>query len=152
MEIHLLIPVAGLLMLIIIRCSIKTGCYCRFGETVKPFFWEPGKVLKPKDYEKWAGLIKDLTEHLTERYGAEEVKSWYFEVWNEPNLSPGFWTGTQEDYFKLYKYSAQAIKTALSIHCQKIITRCRICHEKHYLKMPLLRHGNVRICKIKHFI
>ena len=43
MEIHLLIPVASLLMLIIIRCSIKTGCYCRFGETVKPFSWQPGK-------------------------------------------------------------------------------------------------------------
>jgi hypothetical protein len=40
----LLSPVAGLLMLFISRCSIKTGCYCRFGETVKLFFWEPGKV------------------------------------------------------------------------------------------------------------
>jgi hypothetical protein len=42
MEVHLLIPVAGLLMLIIIRCSIKTGCYCRFGETVKPFLLKKG--------------------------------------------------------------------------------------------------------------
>jgi len=41
----LLSPVAGLLVLFISRCSIKTGCYRRFGETVKPFFWEPGKVL-----------------------------------------------------------------------------------------------------------
>ena len=41
----LLSQVAGLLMLFISRCSIKTGCYCGFGETVKPFFWEPGKVL-----------------------------------------------------------------------------------------------------------
>jgi len=41
----LLSPVAGLFMLFINRCLIKTGCYCRFGEAVKPFFWEPGKVL-----------------------------------------------------------------------------------------------------------
>jgi xylan 1,4-beta-xylosidase len=74
-------------------------------------FWWRGNVTPPKNYEKWAGLIKNLTEHFTERYGAEEVKTWYFEVWNEPNLTPGFWTGTQEEYFKLYKYTAQAVKS-----------------------------------------
>ncbi|WP_207515271.1 GH39 family glycosyl hydrolase [Longitalea luteola] len=77
-------------------------------------FWWRGNVTPPKDYEKWAGLVRALTQHFTERYGAEEVKTWYFEVWNEPNLSPGFWAGTQEDYFKLYKYTAQAIKNVNS--------------------------------------
>ncbi|MDP4270646.1 MAG: glycoside hydrolase [Bacteroidota bacterium] len=74
-------------------------------------FWWKGNVTPPKDYKKWEELIRALTQHFTERYGAEEVKTWYFEVWNEPNLSPGFWSGTQEEYFKLYKYSAQAIKS-----------------------------------------
>ena len=74
-------------------------------------FWWKGNVTPPKDYEKWAALIKNITQHFTERYGADEVKTWYFEVWNEPNLSPGFWTGTQQDYFKLYKYTAQAVKS-----------------------------------------
>jgi xylan 1,4-beta-xylosidase len=74
-------------------------------------FWWRGNVTPPKDYDKWAALIRALTQHFTERYGAEEVKTWYFEVWNEPNLSPGFWAGTQQDYFKLYKYTAQAIKS-----------------------------------------
>ncbi len=74
-------------------------------------FWWRGNVTPPKDYDKWAGLIGNLVQHFTERYGADEVKTWYFEVWNEPNLSPGFWTGTQQDYFKLYKYAAQAVKS-----------------------------------------
>lgn len=74
-------------------------------------FWWRGNVTPPKDYDKWADLIRALTQHFTERYGADEVKTWYFEVWNEPNLSPGFWTGTQQDYFKLYKYTAQAVKS-----------------------------------------
>ena len=74
-------------------------------------FWWRGNVTPPRDYDKWAALIRTLTQHFTERYGVDEVKSWYFEVWNEPNLSPGFWTGTQQDYFKLYKYTAQAIKS-----------------------------------------
>lgn len=74
-------------------------------------FWWRGNVTPPNNYDKWAALVKNLAQHFTERYGVEEVKTWYFEVWNEPNLSPGFWTGTQADYFKLYKYSAEAVKS-----------------------------------------
>ncbi|MDM5181666.1 hypothetical protein PO883_31290 [Massilia sp. DJPM01] len=62
----------------------------------------------PKDYAAWERLISALTEHFTERYGAREVASWYFEVWNEPNLD-GFWAGSQDDYFKLYSHAARAI-------------------------------------------
>ncbi len=74
-------------------------------------FWWRGNVTPPKDYKKWGDLIKNLTQHFTERYGEEEVKTWYFEVWNEPNLNPGFWTGTQAEYFKLYEYAARAVKS-----------------------------------------
>jgi xylan 1,4-beta-xylosidase len=76
----------------------------------KTIFWWRGNVTPPKDYDKWAGLVRDLVQHLTDRYGAEEVKTWYFEVWNEPNLD-GFWAGTREEYFKLYKYSVNAVKS-----------------------------------------
>jgi len=76
----------------------------------KTIFWWRGNVTPPKDYNKWEDLIRNLTLHFTERYGADEVKTWYFEVWNEPNLD-GFWAGTQEEYFKLYRYAAKAIKT-----------------------------------------
>lgn len=79
----------------------------------KTIFWWRGNVTPPKDYEKWAALMRDLTRHFTERYGADEVKTWYFEVWNEPNLD-GFWAGSQEEYFKLYNYSAKAIKSVNS--------------------------------------
>lgn len=74
-------------------------------------FWWRGNVTPPKDYDKWGALVKNITEHFTQRYGTDEVKTWYFEVWNEPNLNPGFFTGTQEDYFKIYKYSVEAVKS-----------------------------------------
>ena len=74
-------------------------------------FWWRGNVTPPKDYNKWEALIHNLVQHFTERYGEKEVKTWYFEVWNEPNLSPGFWTGTQDEYFKLYDYTVKAIKS-----------------------------------------
>jgi len=76
----------------------------------KSIFWWRGNVTPPKDYEKWKAAIQDLTKHFAERYGVQEVKSWYFEVWNEPNLD-GFWAGTQDEYFKLYKFSVEAIKS-----------------------------------------
>lgn len=76
----------------------------------KTIFWWKGNVTPPKDYKKWEDLVRNLTRHFTERYGADEVKTWYFEVWNEPNLD-GFWAGSQEEYFRLYKHSVEAIKS-----------------------------------------
>lgn len=68
-----------------------------------------GNIDPPKDYNAWATLISKLLNHLIERYGMDEVRKWYFEVWNEPNLE-SFWKGKQEDYFKLYQCTAKAIK------------------------------------------
>ena len=74
-------------------------------------FWWKGNVTPPWDYNKWEDLIRNLVEHFTGRYGEDEVKSLYFEVWNEPNLTPGFWTGTRDEYFKLYKHAVIAVKS-----------------------------------------
>ena len=68
-----------------------------------------GNITPPKDYEQWATLIGKLVGHWVDRYGLAEVRQWYFEVWNEPNLQ-AFWTGEQADYFKLYGATAEAIK------------------------------------------
>jgi xylan 1,4-beta-xylosidase len=76
----------------------------------KTIFWWKGNISPPKDYDKWQKLITALTTHWTERYGEDEVKQWYFEVWNEPNLD-FFFSGTQADYFKLYESSAKAVKS-----------------------------------------
>jgi len=72
-------------------------------------FWWEGNATPPKSYDKWYNFMKALTEHFTERYGSEEVKTWYFEVWNEPNLSY-FFSSTMEEYFKLYDYTLKAIR------------------------------------------
>ena len=76
----------------------------------KTIFWWKGNVTPPRDMNKWADFIRAFTLHMQERYGHDEVKTWYFEVWNEPNLD-GFWAGTQQQYFDLYAASAGAIKS-----------------------------------------
>jgi xylan 1,4-beta-xylosidase len=70
-----------------------------------------GWAYPPKDYEKWAELIFQLARHLRERYGNDEVKTWLWEVWNEPDID--YWKGTPEEFFKLYDYSAAAVLRAL---------------------------------------
>ncbi len=73
-------------------------------------FWYKQNVSPPKDYAKWDALMTAFAQHLIERYGIDEVASWYFEVWNEPNLD--FWTGrpAQQTYFELYDHTARALK------------------------------------------
>ena len=65
----------------------------------------------PKDYKKFADLVYAWVKHCISRYGQNEVKTWYWEIWNEPDIS--YWKGTTEEYCKLYDYSADAIKRAL---------------------------------------
>jgi xylan 1,4-beta-xylosidase len=73
-------------------------------------FWYKQNVAPPADYDRWGALVEAFTRHLVDRYGAPEVESWYFEVWNEPNID--FWAGDpkQLTYFQLYDAAAQAIK------------------------------------------
>jgi xylan 1,4-beta-xylosidase len=65
----------------------------------------------PKDYSKWGELIYQWVLHSLQKYGRAEVASWYWEVWNEPDI--GYWQGTPEEYDKLYDYAAEAVKRAL---------------------------------------
>ena len=69
-----------------------------------------GNVTPPQNYDQWATLIHQLTSHWVQRYGASEVRHWFFEVWNEPNLR-AFWTGSREDYFRFYRATVTAIKS-----------------------------------------
>lgn len=66
-------------------------------------------VTMPKADEEWEDLIDKFTRHCIDRYGINEVRTWYFEVWNEPNLR-FFFDGTMEDYFHLYEITSRSIK------------------------------------------
>ena len=72
------------------------------------FYWH-GNTSHPKP-EAWRDLIDAFIRHIEARYGQEQVRLWFFEVWNEPNLS-GFWEGAdQKAYFELYDTTARTIK------------------------------------------
>jgi hypothetical protein len=66
------------------------------------------KSTPPQDWNAWYELVRALVENFVGRYGLAEVRQWYFEVWNEPDIA--FWNGTQQEYFRLYDLAARAVK------------------------------------------
>ena len=69
-----------------------------------------GWTYPPKDYSKWRELVYQWVRHSIERYGKEEVTTWLWEVWNEPDIA--YWSGTFEEYCKLYDYAVDGLKKA----------------------------------------
>ena len=83
-------------------------------------FWKPGDNYNdiytgwsypPNDYAKWGELVYQWVRHSVQKYGQREVESWWWEVWNEPDI--GYWHGTPEEFMKLYDYAAEGLKRAL---------------------------------------
>ena len=73
-------------------------------------FWWKGNSSHPQP-EGWEQLLRAFIPFLQQRYGAEEVRRWYFEVWNEPNLD-GFWERADKPaYFDLFTRTSRVIKS-----------------------------------------
>ncbi|HBF38446.1 MAG TPA: beta-xylosidase, partial [Firmicutes bacterium] len=127
-------------------------------------FHYKGNISPPKDYAQWAQFIRLFARHLVDRYGLGEVRNWYFEVWNEPNLNY-FFAGTQADYFKLYEHTARSIKevdvrlpvggpaTAINGWIPELIAYCKQNHvpldfisTHHYpTDDPLWKNSDIRL-------
>jgi xylan 1,4-beta-xylosidase len=103
-----------------VELSFMPGALASGPQTI---FWYKANVTPPKDYAKWEALVAAFVRHATERYGAGEVRTWYFEVWNEPNLTM-FWIDTRggrstadfvplarAEYYRLYTAAARAVKS-----------------------------------------
>ncbi|ESQ94542.1 hypothetical protein ABENE_00175 [Asticcacaulis benevestitus DSM 16100 = ATCC BAA-896] len=82
--------------------------------------WRPGSgslrtgwAYPPKDYGKWEELVYQWVKHCVERYGHDEVASWYWQTWNEANLPQYYWGGTRGEFFKLHEVSVRAVRRAL---------------------------------------
>ncbi len=90
-----------------VELSFMPSCLASGGETV---FHYRANVSAPRDHAQWSVLIRRLVQHWVDRYGIGEVRQWFFEVWNEPNLT-AFGSGKLEEYLELYRYTVEAIKS-----------------------------------------
>ncbi len=67
----------------------------------------------PKDYTAWKNFITAVAQHCVDKYGASEVATWYWEVWNEPDYS-GFWVNTDMNaYYTLYDNTVAALTSVI---------------------------------------
>ncbi|MEZ5324690.1 MAG: hypothetical protein R3F19_06475 [Verrucomicrobiales bacterium] len=82
--------------------------------------WRPGMPYEevytgwaypPKDYEKWSEVVYQWAKHCLDRYGLEEVETWWWETWNEPNIA--YWQGTPEEFQKLHDYAIAGVRRAI---------------------------------------
>lgn len=97
-----------------VEIGFMPECLKSADETI---FHYKANVTPPKDEAVWIDLIDRFIKHIIERYGRDEVRQWFFEIWNEPNLGKEtgfkggrFWSGTMEDYFRLYTITVNTIK------------------------------------------
>lgn len=81
----------------------------RLAKNSYTIFEGKASVSAPKSMERWLDLLESFIRHLFNRYGVKEVKSWYFEFWNEPEVDY-FWPDSQEEFFSFYAQSYQCIK------------------------------------------
>ncbi len=97
------------------RALVPDGAEARFPFEPSPTQWSPYEAglwsFPPKDYAKWAGLVRALVEHCVARYRAPHVRGWLWELWNEPDIT--YWRGTPEEFYALYDVTAAAVKAAL---------------------------------------
>lgn len=91
-----------------VALSFMPSALARSKETI---FWWRGHIAPPRDQNKWNALVREFIRHCLNRYGLEEVSSWYFEVWNEPDLSGVCWAGSKQEYFQFYAETAKTIKS-----------------------------------------
>lgn len=70
-----------------------------------------GWAYPPKDWAKWEELVYQWAKHSVEKYGSEEVLTWYWQTWNEPNI--GYWRGSRDEFFKLHDHAIRAVRRAL---------------------------------------
>jgi len=96
------------------RALVPDGAESSFAYEPSPTQWSPYEAglwaMPPKDHDKWGGLVRALVEHCVARYGAEQVRGWLWELWNEPDIL--YWRGTPEQFHALYDVTAAAVKTA----------------------------------------
>lgn len=91
-----------------VALSFMPSALARSKETI---FWWKGHIAPPKDQNRWNALVREFVRHCLNRYGLEEVSTWYFEIWNEPDLSGVCWAGSRQEFFEFYAETAAAVKS-----------------------------------------
>lgn len=92
-----------------IQLSFMPACLAE--QPSKRVFWDRFITSLPRDFNEWNQLVQATVRHLLTRYGREQVRSWLFTVWNEPDVSDFMFSVGDDDKFReFYARTYQTIK------------------------------------------
>ena len=90
------------------------------------------KNMGPNNWKKWSDLMKAATQNFIDVFGEEEVRTWYFEVWNEPDG----WPMDQLDvFYKMYDVFVDAVTSVND----EFRVGGPACYHEYFLR-PFLNH------------
>ncbi len=92
-----------------ITSIINAGCnvFYRLGESASA---DETLCNPPENISKWAEVCKHIAMHYNDGWDNGFFYSiTYWEIWNEPDLL-GFWNGTAEKYYHLYRKTVETLK------------------------------------------
>lgn len=81
-----------------------------FASKSTSFFNYQGNTSPPKEMSQWLSLVQSFMTNCINRYGLEQVSTWYFQIWTEFPVNDIHWSGTLEQYFELYRQTSLLIK------------------------------------------
>ena len=80
---------------------------------------EPGELAKygntrpAKDLRLWHEYVVRAVRAMVDAFGADTVSKWRIRVGTEPDLYPGHWQGTKEEYLRHYDCTVDAVCSVL---------------------------------------
>lgn len=72
-----------------------------------------GNTAPPKDERVWGQYVEAAVRAMVTAFGRETVAGWSFRAGTEPDLRPGHWAGTREQYFAHYDHTVEAVRRVL---------------------------------------
>ena len=68
-----------------------------------------GNTAPAADVKVWGQYVELAIRAMVEAFGQETVSKWWFRIGTEPDLNPGHWCGTKEQYLAHYDETVAAV-------------------------------------------
>lgn len=88
--------------------------YLEVGSKPSLFMYTPERSINTEkskmdsyDFKTFSEITRELCVHLVNRYGVEELETWYFEYWNDPSLNI---TEPDGEYYQRFDLLYQTMK------------------------------------------
>lgn len=84
---------------------------CLAKDKTKTIFSDGFNTSIPQYKNEWINLVESFLEHITQRYGVDEISKWMFTPWTQPDTSyKQFGFSSDQEFYDFYKLTYDTIK------------------------------------------